>query len=81
MLNYAYFGNTTLRVEKLLFNFETQLLIFDDLFKNASDRNTWSNDSDLQLEYLKALQILNTAKDDAELSCYIEALKIESEVA
>lgn len=26
--------------------------------------------------YLKALQILNTAKDDAELSCYIEALKI-----
>ena len=26
--------------------------------------------------YLKALQILNTAKDDAELSCYIDALKI-----
>jgi hypothetical protein len=26
--------------------------------------------------YLKALQILHTAKDDAELSCYIEALKI-----
>lgn len=26
--------------------------------------------------YLKALQILNTAKDDAELSCYIEALRI-----
>lgn len=25
--------------------------------------------------YLKALQILNTTKDDAELSCYIEALK------
>lgn len=25
--------------------------------------------------YLNALQILNTAKDDAELSCYIEALK------
>ena len=63
MLNYAYFGNTTLRVEKLLFNFETQLLIFDDLFKNASDMDTWSNDSDLQLEYLKALQINNLIKN------------------
>ena len=26
--------------------------------------------------YLKALQILNNTKDDAKLSCYIEALKI-----
>lgn len=66
MLNYAYFGNTTLRVEKLLFNFETQLLIFDDLFKNASNSDTWSNDSDLQLEYLKALQLNNLIKNSTK---------------
>lgn len=58
-MRYDYFGNTSLRVKQLLYNFETQLILFDELFKNASDENIWSNDSELQIRYLELLKAHN----------------------
>ena len=55
-MKYDYFGNTSLRVKHLLLNFETQLLLFEELFKNAGEKETWENDSPLQIKYLEALQ-------------------------
>ncbi len=52
-MTYNYFGNTSLRVKNLLYNFETQLILFEELFKNADKQDTWSNDSELQLKYLE----------------------------
>ncbi|TQR31382.1 AlwI family type II restriction endonuclease [Campylobacter sp. MIT 99-7217] len=56
---YDYFGNTSLRVKHLLYNFESQLLLFEELFKNAGKNDTWSNDSSLQMQYLELLQAHN----------------------
>ncbi|TKX33976.1 AlwI family type II restriction endonuclease [Campylobacter taeniopygiae] len=55
-MKYDYFGNTSLRVKHLLLNFETQLLLFEELFKNADKKETWENNSTLQIKYLEALQ-------------------------
>ncbi|RDU61277.1 AlwI family type II restriction endonuclease [Helicobacter sp. MIT 14-3879] len=53
---YDYFGNTSLRVRNLLYNFETQLILFEELFSNADKMDTWSNGSNLQLKYLEFLK-------------------------
>lgn len=58
-IQYDYFGNTSLRVKQLLYNFETQLLIFDELFSNADESDVWSNDSELQIRYLELLKAHN----------------------
>lgn len=55
-MNYDYFGNTSLRVKNLLYNFETQLILFEELFNNADEKDTWSNESELQLRYLELLE-------------------------
>lgn len=55
-MRYSYFGNTSNRVEKLLYNFETQLILFDELFKNAKSSEVWANDSNLQMRYLELLR-------------------------
>lgn len=55
-MKYDYFGNTSLRVKHLLLNFETQLFLFEELFKNADEKETWDNNSTLQIKYLEALQ-------------------------
>lgn len=55
-LKYDYFGNTSLRVKNLLYNFETQLILFDDLFANSDKDDVWSDDSDLQIRYLELLE-------------------------
>ncbi|TLD87239.1 AlwI family type II restriction endonuclease [Helicobacter sp. MIT 05-5294] len=55
-MTYDYFGNTSLRVQNLLYNFETQLILFEELFKNADEKDTWSNNSELQLKYLELLE-------------------------
>ncbi|EOI2518217.1 AlwI family type II restriction endonuclease [Campylobacter upsaliensis] len=56
MMTYDYFGNTSLRVKNLLYNFESQLLLFEELFHNADEAETWANDSNLQLQYLELLE-------------------------
>ncbi|STQ83346.1 hypothetical protein [Helicobacter fennelliae] len=53
---YDYFGNTSLRVKNLLYNFESQLILFEELFSNANEKDIWSNDSELQLRYLELSQ-------------------------
>lgn len=53
---YDYFGNTSLRVKNLLYNFETQLILFEELFLNADKKDIWSNDSKLQIRYLELLK-------------------------
>lgn len=55
-MRYDYFGNTSLRVKQLLYNFETQLFLFDELFSTADEYDTWSNDSRLQVRYLELLR-------------------------
>ncbi|VEG85659.1 Uncharacterised protein [Campylobacter upsaliensis] len=55
-MTYDYFGNTSLRVKNLLYNFESQLLLFEELFHNADEAETWANDSNLQLQYLELLE-------------------------
>lgn len=65
-MNYIYFGNTTLRVNDLLFNIETQLLLFDKLFKESSLKEEWSADS-LQLKYADLL-IENSLLDTSDFS-------------
>lgn len=55
-MKYDYFGNTSLRVKQLLYNFETQLFLFDELFSTADEYDTWSNDSRLQVRYLELLR-------------------------
>lgn len=55
-MKYDYFGNTSLRVKQLLYNFETQLFLFDELFSTADKDDTWSNDSRLQVRYLELLR-------------------------
>ncbi|STQ86851.1 AlwI family type II restriction endonuclease [Helicobacter muridarum] len=55
-MRYDYFGNTSLRVKNLLYNFESQLLLFEDLFKNTDETDVWANDSELQLRYLELLE-------------------------
>lgn len=55
-VKYDYFGNTSLRVKNLLYNFETQLILFEELFNNADEKDTWSNESELQLRYLELLE-------------------------
>ncbi|ELH3499401.1 AlwI family type II restriction endonuclease [Campylobacter upsaliensis] len=56
MMTYDYFGNTSLRVKNLLYNFESQLLLFEELFHNADEAEIWANDSNLQLQYLELLK-------------------------
>ncbi len=56
---YDYFGNTSLRVKNLLFNFETQLILFEELFSNADENDIWSNDSELQIRYLELFKAHN----------------------
>ena len=56
MMTYDYFGNTSLRVKNLLYNFESQLILFEELFKNADKTDIWANDSELQLRYLELLE-------------------------
>ncbi|MBX7490378.1 hypothetical protein [Helicobacter turcicus] len=56
MLRYDYFGNTSLRVKNLLYNFETQLILFEYLFSNAHKEDIWANDSKLQIKYLELLE-------------------------
>lgn len=58
-MRYDYFGNTSLRVKNLLYNFETQLILFEELFANADKSDTWSNDSELQIRYLELLKAYN----------------------
>lgn len=58
-MRYDYFGNTSLRVKNLLYNFETQLILFEELFANADDSDIWSNDSELQIHYLELLKSHN----------------------
>lgn len=55
-MTYDYFGNTSLRVKNLLYNFESQLLLFEELFHNADEAEIWANDSNLQLQYLELLK-------------------------
>lgn len=55
-MRYDYFGNTSLRVKNLLYNFETQLILFEELFANADESDIWSNDSELQIHYLELLR-------------------------
>lgn len=55
-MRYDYFGNTSLRVKGLLYNFESQLLLFEELFKSADETDSWVNDSELQLRYLELLE-------------------------
>lgn len=55
-MRYDYFGNTSLRVKNLLYNFETQLILFEELFNNADEEDTWANNSDLQIRYLELLE-------------------------
>ena len=55
-MTYDYFGNTSLRVKNLLYNFESQLLLFEQLFSNADESEIWANDSELQLRYLELLE-------------------------
>ena len=55
-MQYDYFGNTSLRVKGLLYNFESQLLLFEELFKSADETDSWVNDSELQLRYLELLE-------------------------
>ena len=65
-MNYDYFGNTSLRVSQLLFNFETQLLIFDELFVSADESDVWSNDSELQIRYLELLKAHNLLENKSQ---------------
>lgn len=58
-MRYDYFGNTSLRVKNLLYNFETQLILFEELFANADESDIWSNDSELQIHYLELLKSHN----------------------
>lgn len=58
-MRYDYFGNTSLRVKNLLYNFETQLILFEELFSNADENDIWSNDSELQIRYLDLLKAHN----------------------
>ncbi|MDE7317693.1 MAG: AlwI family type II restriction endonuclease [Helicobacter sp.] len=55
-MRYDYFGNTSLRVKNLLYNFETQLILFEELFNNADEKDKWSSNSDLQIKYLELLE-------------------------
>lgn len=55
-MRYDYFGNTSLRVKKLLYNFEIQLILFEELFNNADEKDIWVNNSDLQIRYLELLE-------------------------
>ncbi len=55
-MRYDYFGNTSLRVKNLLYNFETQLLLFEELFANVHKEDIWANDSKLQIKYLELLE-------------------------
>lgn len=53
---YYYFGNTSNRVKNLLYNFETQLLLFKKLFENAKEHDIWKCNSNLQNQYLFLLE-------------------------
>lgn len=55
-MRYDYFGNTSLRVKNLLYNFEIQLILFEELFNNADEEDIWANNSDLQIKYLELLE-------------------------
>lgn len=55
-MQYSYFGNTSNRVDRLLYNFEMQLMLFDSLFKNADSKEVWENNSNLQMRYLELLK-------------------------
>lgn len=55
-MKYSYFGNTSNRVERLLYNFELQLILFDRLFSEAQESEEWANDSSLQIRYLELLR-------------------------
>lgn len=55
-MRYSYFGNTSNRVKQVLYNFEAQLLLFEELFCSVNENETWENDSILQIRYLELLQ-------------------------
>jgi len=66
-MNYCYFGNTTLKTGKLLYNIEVQLIIFQELFNKTTDIDTWGNNSELQYKYQELLiqHNLLTTKDNS----------------
>lgn len=55
-MRYSYFGNTSNRVKQVLYNFEAQLLLFNELFSSAKENEIWDNDSSLQIRYLELLE-------------------------
>lgn len=54
-MNYCYFGNTTLKTGKLLYNIEAQLILFKELFNEATKDDVWTNNSELQYKYQELL--------------------------
>lgn len=58
-MRYSYFGNTSNRVQQVLYNFEAQLLLFNELFGSAKENEVWANDSSLQIRYLELLEKYN----------------------
>lgn len=65
---YSYFGNTSLRVKNLLYNFELQLILFNNLFKNASPSDVWNNNSNLQIKYLELLKENNLIESKSNIA-------------
>ncbi|GEM_PF-3546284 len=63
---YKYFGNTSLRVADILYNFEMQILIFEELFANSDKCDDWKDDSVLQMKYelkLREYGLLNSSDE------------------
>lgn len=58
-MQYSYFGNTSNRVKQVLYNFEAQLLLFNELFTTTKENEVWENDSSLQIRYLELLEKYN----------------------
>lgn len=65
-LKYDYFGNTSLRVNNMLYNFEMQIILFDKLFNDTNKNEIWSSNSNLQFRYLKLLQENNLIKNEKQ---------------
>ncbi len=55
-MRYSYFGNTSNRVQQVLYNFEAQLLLFNELFATTKENEVLANDSSLQIRYLGILE-------------------------
>ncbi len=53
---YSYFGNTSAKEAKLLINIEAHLILLNQLFKTATDKDRWVSNSSLQLRYVELLK-------------------------